>query len=140
MIILDTNVVSEASRQQPDSNCVAWLVGHGPDALFLTDMSIMELTFGAERFRLRTGSTRHTNSLKNLVEIQYFGRILRWDEPAVQLAGLLMARREKAGFSMTVQDAIIAAICLSHGAILATRNTKDFEGLDLALVNPFEDA
>jgi predicted nucleic acid-binding protein len=40
---------------------------------------------------------------------------------------------------MSVQDAMIAAICLENGATLATRNTKDFEGLDLRLVNPFED-
>jgi predicted nucleic acid-binding protein len=45
-----------------------------------------------------------------------------------------------AGFSLTMQDAMIAAICLQHRATLATRNTKDFEGLDLKLVNPFEGA
>lgn len=41
---------------------------------------------------------------------------------------------------METKDAMIAAICLSHDATLATRNTKDFEGLDLKLVNPFEEA
>lgn len=41
---------------------------------------------------------------------------------------------------METKDAMIAAICLSHGATLATRNVKDFEGLDLKLVNPFEEA
>ncbi len=40
---------------------------------------------------------------------------------------------------METKDAMIAAICLTHGATLATRNTKDFEGLDLKLINPFED-
>ncbi len=56
------------------------------------------------------------------------------------LSGRLRAKRESIGRPISVQDAMIAAICLSHDATLATRNTKDFEGLDLKLVNPFEEA
>lgn len=50
------------------------------------------------------------------------------------------AQRESIGRPISVQDAMIAAICIFHGAALATRNVKDFEGLDLRLVNPFEGA
>lgn len=56
------------------------------------------------------------------------------------MTGRLRAKRESIGHPISVQDAMIAAICLSHDATLATRNTKDFEGLDLKLVNPFEEA
>ncbi len=54
--------------------------------------------------------------------------------------GKIRARRESPGRPISVQDAMIAAICLANGATLATRNVKDFEGLDLRLVNPFEGA
>ena len=139
MIILDTNVISESSKPAPDALCSAWLSAQARELLFLTDMTVMELTYGAEKYRLKTGSSRYAENVKLLIENHYLGRILRWDGAAVTSAGLLRARREKAGYQMTVQDSITAAICLSHGATLATRNVRDFEGLDLPLVNPFEE-
>ncbi|MDB5522575.1 MAG: type toxin-antitoxin system VapC family toxin [Rhizobium sp.] len=138
MIILDTNVISETSKPLPAPFCVLWLSQYPPDMLFLTDMTIMELVYGAEKYRLKTGSLRYVDNVRELVATVYLGRILRWNEAAVHTAGLVRARREKAGHSMTVQDSVIAAICLSHGATLATRNVRDFEGLDLPLINPFE--
>ena len=100
----------------------------------------MEQSFGAERFYLRTGSDRYILSFERLLAIQFRGRILDFSEGAPVLTGRLRAKRESAGWPISVQDAMIAAICLSHDATLATRNTKDFEGLDLKLVNPFEGA
>lgn len=73
-----------------------------------------------------------------LVEHDYAGRILPWNAADAITTGNIRARREMSGFAITMQDAMIAAICLQQGATLATRNTKDFEGLDLRLVNPFE--
>lgn len=140
MIVLDTNIISEPSRPKPDRRLVEWLSSIPPEQLFLTDVTIAELFYGAERYRLKTGSSRHVSSAVKLVEEDYAGRILSWTAGHVVATGCLRARREMAGFSMTMQDAMIAAICLQHGAALATRNTKDFQGLDLKLVNPFEGA
>jgi predicted nucleic acid-binding protein len=64
--------------------------------------------------------------------------VLEWNISAAIETGKLRARRESVGRPISLQDAMIAAICLSHGASLATRNTKHFEGLDLKLINPFE--
>ncbi len=64
------------------------------------------------------------------------GHDLRQD--AAVLFGSIVAKRNAIGRPITQMDAMIAAICLVHGATLATRNARDFDGLDLRLVNPFE--
>lgn len=107
------------------------------DELRLCDIVLMEQAYGAERYRLKNGSDRYSQRLNNLI-VAYNGRVLPFDHTAAVLAGHLRAKREAAGRPVSVQDAMIAAICLSHAAMLATRNTKDFEGLDLVLINPFE--
>ncbi|UVC09382.1 PIN domain-containing protein [Rhizobium sp. TH2] len=140
MIVLDTNIVSETSRRLPDAALVYWLSIQRTEELYLTDMTITELFYGGEKHRLKHGSSRYLDNAREILEIRYATRILRSSNASSALAGLVRARREMNGRMMTIQDAQIAAICLSHGATLATRNTKDFEGLDLSLVNPFEGA
>jgi toxin FitB len=96
--------------------------------------------YGAERFHRKTGSAKLIDATEDLVNKRFAGAILPLDAASAALSGRIRASRESAGHAITVQDAQIAAICLHHGATLATRNTKDFEGLDLKLVNPFEGA
>ncbi|MDB5555512.1 MAG: PilT protein domain protein [Rhizobium sp.] len=140
MIVVDTNVVSEITKPQPSPIVLQWFADNDPAELFLNDVTIMELVYGAEKYLLKTKSDRYHRSLDELVKAQFQNRIARWNPDVGASAGFIRARREMKGYLMTVQDAAIAAICLSHGATLATRNTKDFEGLDLSLVNPFEGA
>jgi toxin FitB len=116
---------------------LSWLSGCTDGELYLCDIVVMEQSFGAERIWLRTRSRRYQDVLDRLLAA-YSGRILAFDRHVAILTGRLRAQREAAGRPISVQDAMIAAICLAHGAALATRNTKDFEGLDLKLINPFE--
>jgi len=140
MIVLDTNIISELVKSSPDKNVTTWFRRQAELDLYLNAIVVMEQSYGAERFYQRTGSERYIRSLENSLAVQFRGRVLEFNEATSILAGRLSAKRESFGRPISVQDAMIAAICLSHDATLATRNTKDFEGLDLKLVNPFEGA
>lgn len=137
MIVLDTNVISEITKPSSDLRVLAWLAVQVEDQLYLCDTVLMEQSYGAERVWLRDKSRRYYDTLDRLL-IVYGSRILPLDRHAAIETGKLRARREAVGRPISPQDAMIAAICLAHGAALATRNTKDFEGLDLRLINPFE--
>ncbi|NVP54675.1 type II toxin-antitoxin system VapC family toxin [Mycoplana rhizolycopersici] len=139
MIVLDTNVISESVKEQPDANLALWMQQISEADLFLCDIVMMELSFGAERFRQRTGSERYLRMLTDLQTL-FSDRIVNLSLDSAILSGKVRARREGTGRPISVSDAMIAAICLHNGAALATRNVKDFEGLDLRLVNPFEGA
>jgi len=138
VIVLDTNVISEASRPAPDKNVLAWFRNQDLADLYLCGPVVMEQSFGAERFLNKTGSDRHIRALDHLIAKQFSGRIVDFAGPIPRLAGKLTAMREKIGRPISLSDAMIAAICLAHDATLATRNVRDFDELDLKLVNPFE--
>jgi predicted nucleic acid-binding protein len=139
MIILDTNVVSELQGRKHSDQVVEWLRSYEIEILFLTTVTVAEMRFGLE---LLSPGRRQTELLAvfDLVQAEFLGRILGFSIQAAQHYGIIKAHRQKIGRPIETKDAMIAAICLSHGAMLATRNVKDFEGLDLRLVNPFEDA
>ncbi len=138
MIVLDTNIASEIMKVNMDAEVKSWLRRQNHSDHYLTSTGVMEMWFGAERVFLRSRSSKLTDATEFLVSKQFAGKILDLTHQAAALAGRLRAMRESRGRAISVQDAQIAAICLSHGATLATRNVKDFEGLDLRLINPFE--
>jgi predicted nucleic acid-binding protein len=138
VIVLDTNVISECFDGRLKNPVFDWLDRHDPQMLFLTSITISELVFGAELLADGKRKQAFRDRIDRIVD-EYEGRRLAFGDEAAYLYGMLSARRRKAGHSIETKDAQIAAICLSHGATLATRNVKDFEGLDLPLVNPFEE-
>jgi predicted nucleic acid-binding protein len=138
MIVLDTNIVSEGDKPSPSEHVLRWFKKQDPLSLFLCGPVVMELSHGAVRYLMRTGSDRYLKILGQLVSDRFRSRVLEFDRATPSVAGELRARRESIGRPVSVQDAMIAAICLVHDATLATRNVRDFDGLDLKLVNPFE--
>ena len=138
MIVLDTNVISEASKPSPSPAVLGWFQSQNLLELYLCGPVVMEQAYGAEKYRIQAGSDRYVRVLDQLLHIQFRNRILEFDGAAPSLAGKLRAMREKHGRPVSLPDAMIAAICLANDATLATRNVRDFDGLDLKLVNPFE--
>lgn len=138
MIVLDTNVISEVRLQRPNANAVAWLARQDPAELFLCIPVVAELSYGGYRILQRDKHMGHLDALSVLIGQQFRNKILPNDVVSAIKFGEIMARRMAAGRPIGPMDAMIAAICLSHDATLATRNIRDFDGLDLRLVNPFE--
>jgi predicted nucleic acid-binding protein len=138
LILLDTNVVSELWRPQPSRTVRSWLDAQDEASLFICTPVLAELHFGADR--LPPGRRKEfLNALINQVEVEGFkDRILSFDVAAASVFGRVGARREQSGKRMEPVDAMIAAIALTHGLMLATRDTNDFADLDLDLINPFE--
>ncbi|MGV3550497.1 PIN domain-containing protein [Rhizobium sp.] len=139
MIVIDTNVISEINKERPDRHVLSWFDGYDPLVVFLTDVTMMEIVYGAERHLIKHRSDKYYRFFDGIAA-KFKGQILGLNGDAFLTAGRIRAQREMSGRMMSPQDAMISAICLQHGATLATRNTKDFEGLDLKLVNPFEGA
>ncbi len=137
MIVLDTNVVSELQGRLHSERILSWLDSVAIEAVFLTTITIGEIRFGLE---LLADGKRKAALIAELdaIEAEFSGRVLGFSSNAAHQYGIISAQRHKIGRRMETKDAMIAAICLANGAALATRNTKDFEGLDLELINPFE--
>ncbi len=138
MIIVDTNIVAEFMKEHPADGVRKWMLRLQPDELRLCAPVVMETVFGTSRIALRSGSSKLSDAFARVMADVFLDRVLPFDKDCAVLAGSLKAKRERQGRPISEGDQMIAAICLHHGATLATRNVKDFEGLDLKLVNPFE--
>ena len=136
--ILDTNVISEPMNPSPSATVLDWWAQQQPGALFITTVTVAEILYGIEllppgkrRAALLAGAERMFG--KVLV-----GHILPFDENAARAFSEIAVRRRAQGRPIADLDAQIAAIARSRNAILATRNTADFEGCGVRLVNPLQ--
>ena len=137
MIVLDTNVVSELMRAEPDAQVVRWLDAQQPDLLWLTSINVAELLYGLARLPDGARKRALAPAMASMLEQDFAGRILSFDVEAATVFASLAAERESMGQPVSQADAQIASICLVHQAQLATRNTRHFEGLGLVLLNPW---
>lgn len=137
MIILDTNVISSQMVRRRDYVVFEWLNRFEPSDLFLTSITIAEIYFGAYLVQEEPRKEAIFQSLARL-SAAYQNRILSFSRSESEYYGKLTALRRLAGRPIETKDAMIAAICLANNAALATCNVRDFEGLDLKLINPFE--
>lgn len=139
MIILDTNVISEAMSSSPNSHVSRWLSDQLTSLLFTTTISLAEILYGIEL--LPPGKRRNELlvSAESMFPKLFAARILTFDEAAARAFAPIAVRRRSSGRPITIFDAQIAAIARANGAALATRNTGDFEECGVRVVNPWVD-
>lgn len=140
MIVLDTNVISELTRSVPDPGVLAWMDGLPTGELATTAVTAAELRYGVSR--LPSGHRRRelTVAVSGLLNEDFRGKILPFDERAAVRYADIVAGRERAGRPIDAGDAQIAAICRDLGATLATRSTADFEETGIPLINPWDES
>lgn len=137
MIVLDTNVVSEAFKPSPSRNVMTWLAAQEPLAVFLTTITQAEVLYGIELLPPGKRRLYLANAIEKLLMHEFEGRILPFDEEAARLFPKIVVGRDAGGRPITQFDAMIASIARSCGAAVATRNTNDFEHCGVRIINPW---
>ena len=136
MILLDTNVLSELTRNRPAPQVTSWYEQHEP-LLAVPTTALAELRFGIVRLptgRRRSSLIRFWTKTRD----HFLGRIFSFDERAATAYGDLAAESERVGKPIDIADGQIAAIARTHTMSVATRNVSDFEVTGIPLVNPWD--
>jgi len=136
MIVLDTNVISELMRAEPDVTVMEWFTQQPVAGLFTTTVSEAEIYYGLEL--LPDGRRREAlqTAARAMFEEDFGGRILAFDSDAAHAYADIAARR-LGGQPISQFDAQIAGIVRSRGAQLSTRNLRDFVNCKIELIDPW---
>lgn len=137
MILLDTNVVSESVKPNPDLNVINWFDRQPFGSCWISSVSIGEIEYGLAILPDgRKKDALEQLSRKTLEQFEPF--CVSFDGLAARTYAKIRADRRRRGTPIGLQDAQIAAIAITAGLTLATRNTKDFEGIEgLTVVDPW---
>ena len=138
MIVLDTNVISEAMLPVPDGQVRHWLSAQPSQRLFTTTVSLAEILYGLKILPLGKRRAGLSAIAETMFATLFAQRILVFDPLAAREFPAIAAGRRLRGRPISILDAQIAAIAKANSATLATRNTSDFEGCGVRLVNPWE--
>jgi predicted nucleic acid-binding protein len=133
--LIDTNVMSELRRKQPDPRVVAWFNARPCQSLYLSVLTLGEIRKGIEKI----SDSSRKQSLLDWLEVElthyFLGRLLGIDADTADRWGRLLGR---VGRPVPAIDSLLAATALHHDLTLVTRNTKDFADFNMQLINPWE--
>ena len=138
MILLDTNVISEPQRLEPNARVLDWIDAQALETLYLSTITVAELRAGVAL--MPAGKRRdslHENLEKRLLPL-FANRVLPFDMACTKSYAELLATSRAAGLAVATADAFIAAIALANGFAVATRDTTPFEAAGVNVINPWE--
>jgi predicted nucleic acid-binding protein len=138
MIVLDTNIISELLRPAPNKQVEAWLSAQDGENVYFTTVGEAELRYGLAL--LPAGKRRNalSKAVEEILNEDFQDRILAFDRAAARAYAVIAAARRAAGRPISQFDCQIAAITRANEAVLATRNTADFKGCGIRLIDPWK--
>lgn len=137
MIVLDTNVVSEAMKPEPNAAVRAWLNEQAAETLYLSSVTLAELLFGIRALPAGRRKNMLGQTLDGLLEM-FEGRVLPFDTEAARHYAELAVTARNGGRGFPTPDGYIAAIAAAKGFMVATRDTSPFEAGGLKVINPWQ--
>ena len=137
MIVVDTNVISEAMKPVPNPAVRAWLNNQVAETLYLTSVTLAEMLFGIAVLPAGRRRTSLTRALDGVLAL--FGeRVLPFDTDAARHHAARAVAARNAGRGFPAPDGYIAAIAASRGFIVASRDTSPFEAGGLQVVDTWQ--
>jgi hypothetical protein len=136
MIVLDTNVVSETLKPQPDTAVLAWLDAQVAETLHLSSVTVAELMFGVAVLAAGKRRDRLAAAVEGLIGL-YQDRVLPFDLEAARTYAVLAATARTRARGFPVPDGYIAATAASRRFIVASRDASAFEACGLQAINPW---
>jgi predicted nucleic acid-binding protein len=136
-LLLDTNVLSEVTRPVPNARVLNWLDGLDEDRSFISVVSIAEIRRGVALMDQGRKREALAEWLARDLPQRFEQRVLPVDESVALAWGDLMGVAKRSGRGLSSMDGLIAATAIAGQLILATRNTKDFEGFGIELFDPW---
>lgn len=137
MIILDTNVISELMKPEPYEIVLDWIRGQEQKNLAVSVITLAEISYGLERLPQGKRRADLQGRFERLVDQGFHDRVFQFESKSALLYGELCHIRLSQGLHLDAFDMLIAAIALVNDCAIATRNTSDFQGCSLQLLNPF---
>ena len=137
MFVLDTNVVSELMRPEPNPGVVAWVAKRRATHLFLSAIGEAELRYGVAIMPAGRRRDALAAAVDGLVRDDFAGRVLPFDSAAARAFAGIAAARRGAGRPVCQADCQIAAIAQAGGMAVVTRNVRDFEDMGIEVADPW---
>lgn len=137
MIVLDTNVISEAMRPEPDPDVLGWLNAQSADTLYLSSVTLAELLLGIGVLPTGMRKDRLGQVLDRMLAL-FTGRVLPFDQEAARRYAQMAVTAHAAGRPLPTADGYLAGTAAAHGFAVATRNIAHFGDTGVALIDPWQ--
>lgn len=136
--LLDTCVISELAGVKPNRRVITWIDSQDETSLFLSALTIGELTKGVARLPQSKKRAQLREWLANDVAQRFDHRTLSVDADVAIAWGELLGRSERVGAKLPIMDSLIAATAQHYGMTVVTRNVKDMLRCEVAIYNPWD--
>lgn len=138
MYLLDTCLFSELTKKIPSEKVTQWLLARDEMLFYVSAMTFGEIKKGVEKVTDTARKKKLERWVGEFLIPRFWNRMIAIDGRVANDWGQLVAKSEKKGRILPTVDSLIAATAITHDLSIVTRNTKDFEGLGIELVNPWE--